>query len=288
LLNDIALTNITLIGSEGWNPIGDDSTPFTGILNGNGYTISGLWIDRSSTSYIGLFGSIDGAQIKNLGVSINNIKGGVKGYHTVGAIAGFVNNDSSIKNSYSTGNVSGDNNVGGIAGFVYESSIANSYATGDVSGTYKVGGIAGYVDINFYDAKTSSIANSYATGDVSGSGDYVGGIAGLANYSVEVTNNAAINSAIVSDGENVSRVVGVNYSDSATISNNFALEVMEVNGVVYGGDNDLNGTSKSDEALKIKSTYETGLGWQFGENDDHPWKIDSNKNDGYPYLYWRE
>ncbi|MDR1452269.1 MAG: hypothetical protein LBI57_08100 [Helicobacteraceae bacterium] len=48
------------------------------------------------------------------------------------------------------------------------------------------------------------------------------------------------------------------------------------------------GLDKTGGYFALRSTYETDLGWQFGENDDHPWKIDSNKNDGYPYLYWRE
>ena len=40
---------------EGWQPIGDSSNAFTGQFEGNGFTISNLTIDRS-TSDIGLFG----------------------------------------------------------------------------------------------------------------------------------------------------------------------------------------------------------------------------------------
>jgi hypothetical protein len=70
LLNDINLTSVTLgkYSGKGWNPIGDYDKRFTGVFNGNGYVIRNLWIDRQSTNFIGLFGYIDNAQIKNLGV----------------------------------------------------------------------------------------------------------------------------------------------------------------------------------------------------------------------------
>ena len=51
----------------GWLPIGNDVTPFTGNFNGAGHKITGLWINRTG-DYIGLFGFIDGAVIKNVGV----------------------------------------------------------------------------------------------------------------------------------------------------------------------------------------------------------------------------
>ena len=54
-------------GASGWEPIGDADTPFTGSLNGDGYRITGLWINRTG-DYVGLFGFIDGAVIKNVGL----------------------------------------------------------------------------------------------------------------------------------------------------------------------------------------------------------------------------
>jgi hypothetical protein len=82
------------------------------------------------------------------------------------------------------------------------------------------------------------------------------------------------------------------------LSNNFALDTMTVNSVVYdGATTDHNGTSKSIDDLTTPTALYSGaingdglggLGWQFGDDDDHPWKIDANKNDGYPYLYWQE
>ena len=40
---------------EGFHPVGNFSDEFTGTFDGKGYTISGLFIDRSSADYVGLF-----------------------------------------------------------------------------------------------------------------------------------------------------------------------------------------------------------------------------------------
>ena len=58
-------------GSEGWEPIGNAENRFTGSLNGDGHRIIGLWINRTG-DYIGLFGFIDGAVIRNVGVIISD------------------------------------------------------------------------------------------------------------------------------------------------------------------------------------------------------------------------
>jgi hypothetical protein len=322
LLKDIALdqSGAGFEGAYGWKPMGDDSDPFKGIFNGNGHKITGLWIERPSMDYVGLFSYIEGAKIRNLGVEINSGKGGVQGDVNVGGIAGHVDNNSSITNSYSTGNVSGNGNVGGIAGRVsssssitnsystanvsstgdsaggiagdvsYSSTITNSYSTGDVSATGgTAGGIAG--DVRY----SSSITDSYSTGDVSGAGNYVGGIAGdVYDYST-IKNNAAINQEI-NGSSDVNRIVGYIYG--STSENNFALEAMVTNLANFSnvGDPANHGTSKSIVELTSQSTYESaingdglgGLGWKFGSDASNPWKIDANKNGGLPYLYWED
>lgn len=57
-------------GYRGFEPVGDDNNPFTGKLNGGGYTISDLWIFRKTTPFVGLFGFINGATIQN--TTLNN------------------------------------------------------------------------------------------------------------------------------------------------------------------------------------------------------------------------
>ena len=118
--------------NEGFSPIGDNSPKFTGSYDGDGYTINGLTIARSSTHYIGLFGYTDGATIQDLGVTNVNIKG----KHYVGALVGS-NEGSTISNCYSTGSVTGTQNfVGGLVGWVLDTStVSNSYSTGTVRGS---------------------------------------------------------------------------------------------------------------------------------------------------------
>jgi hypothetical protein len=161
-----------------WTAIGKISS-FTGNFDGADHVIYRLTIDHT-VSPGGLFGSLDGAQVKNLGLVALDIKGA----SYVGGVAGFVDGNSSIENSYSTGAVSGTNRVGGVAGLVQFSSIVeNSYSSGAVSGTgYYVGGVAGDV----YDSST--VQNSYSSVDVIGTVE-VGGVAGYVGYGSSIENS---------------------------------------------------------------------------------------------------
>jgi hypothetical protein len=310
LLNDIALVEgkSGFDSINGWTPIGDDTNRFTGIFNGNGYKITNIWINRSSDD-IGLFGFIQNAQIRNLGVEIAEGKE-IKGANDVGGIAGYINRGS-ISNSYTIGNVNGGRYVGGIAGYIYGSSnISNSYMIGNVSGSSDyVGGIAGYGggDItNSYSAGNingsqyiggiigqnyyGSITNSYSSGNVSGNED-VGGIAGYV-YGATIRNNAAINPSVTGTS-NVNRVMGyINLYASAMLTNNFALDTMS--GSFTSGNINYHGVDKDETALKTQTTYSNaangyglgGLGWKFGNDANNPWKIDEGSS--YPYLYWQK
>ena len=52
--------------NDGWIPLGNTSTRFTGSFDGRGYTISGLYIDRTALRDLGFFGQIRNATIKNI------------------------------------------------------------------------------------------------------------------------------------------------------------------------------------------------------------------------------
>lgn len=91
LMNDIVF-NENLLDASGnvqvadpikWTPIGTEKYYFNGIFNGNGHTISGLYVD--SGDYAGLFGKAQGAPtIKGVGV----VDSYFKGAKYVGGIAG--------------------------------------------------------------------------------------------------------------------------------------------------------------------------------------------------------
>jgi len=76
LTTDINCSNTSSWNSgQGFEPIGDSSTKFTGSFDGNNSIITDLFISRSSTSYVGLFGYINNANITNIGLIGVNIKG---------------------------------------------------------------------------------------------------------------------------------------------------------------------------------------------------------------------
>ena len=169
--------------SGGWVPIGDRSNRFTAVFEGNGRTITGLATARDLLD-IGLFGSTDGADIRNLGLVGNFARKIGTGHARVGGLVGW-QRDGTITASYATGDAEGGADtapvyyVGGLVGWQDRgASITASYATGDVHGGAgggdRVGGLVGYQ----YDG---TITASWAIGDVdggAGGGDHVGGLVG--------------------------------------------------------------------------------------------------------------
>jgi hypothetical protein len=319
LLNDIYLDeNGAGFDSDGWRPIKDGGF-FNGDFNGNNHKIANLWINRPNKDSVGFFADVTGSIISNLKIEIANGKE-IRGRKYVGAIAGTTRSNTIITNTYSSGIISGDEHVGGIAGDLYNSGITNSYSTANVSGDNKVGGIAGNIlyahIINSYSAgivngneniggilgyseNGNRIINSYSTANVSGN-ENIGGILGHSNnvegwehVESNISNNAAINHLV--NGGRANRIIGYIDINSSTISKNFALD--SIAGTFSNSDDaEHHGIDKTAEQLKTKETYSDvinddglgGLGWNFGDNDTAPWKIDGTKNNGYPYLYWQE
>lgn len=185
--------NIDASGTSSWNsgagfvPIGGNPPAiFTGTFDGQGHTISDLYINRPSMTLVGLFGYSYVATIRNIGLLNVNITG----QDLTGGLAGMFNNGT-ITNAYVTGRVRGNgtmNVVGGLAGGIENSTITSSYATVDVtSSSNYVGGLVGAA----YD--TSLITNSYATGSVTGATS-VGGLVGILNGRSSITNSYATGS----------------------------------------------------------------------------------------------
>ncbi len=224
----------------GWSPIATSGSRFSGTFNGNNYNISGLYINRSSTDYQGLFAATTaGAQILNLGlvnVSINGSirTGSIAGAHWGGTInnsfstgtvfgkyfVGGLSGESSaiINNSFSHANVSASGNnpayAGGLVGYLSGGTLDKSYATGTVSSTNsRVGGLVG----EHYQA---TIINSYSTGNVFGSG-VVGGLAGIMSGSTTYILSSYSTSNVTGTSSSVGGLVGFVQS-SAVINNSYA------------------------------------------------------------------
>ncbi|MCL2079680.1 MAG: hypothetical protein FWH17_07560 [Oscillospiraceae bacterium] len=182
-----------------WTPIGTNSRPFNGILDGNGHTISNLTVNLPEQDYVGMFGNTNGLvknlTLENVQVTGRSYVGGLAGQNsgvisdvsvmggtvTAGGtsscyIGGFVGRNSGgrIIGSSVTGGllVSGKNYTGGFVGVNSTGRILRSFATAEVKGTSCTGGFVGY-------SITDRIEQCYATGNVEGTsevGGFVGGI----------------------------------------------------------------------------------------------------------------
>jgi hypothetical protein len=115
LINDIeANETINWNLGQGFIPIGNHSSPFNGTIDGKGYSIFNLSVNRSSEDYIGLFGWIEeNARVSNIS-AVNKL---IIGSGYIGGFAG--SNNGSIINCSSTGITNGTNSDGEyIGGFV--------------------------------------------------------------------------------------------------------------------------------------------------------------------------
>ena len=192
------------VGGAGFDPIGDNTTRFTGTFDGNNKTISNLTINRPGQDYVGLMGDLGtGGTVTNVGL----VNVSVDGLFYVGGIAG--NSGGTISNSYATGRVEGQGEAGGLVGVNSGAGqISNSYVTSSVSGTSYVGGLVG--------TNSGTISESYATGSVTGN-DRVGGLVGTNWGAGQISNSYATGS--VSGNDYVGGLVSIN---DATISNSYA------------------------------------------------------------------
>ncbi len=172
------------VKEAGFMPIGTKDLPFTGTLDGNGFAIINLYINRPSDDYIGLFGSVDGAILKN--IHMNDVD--VRGRSYIGALVGKIHGtETIITNSHIQGMIEAEEGyVGGLVGFIAGSNnlISNSRVRGFVTGeSNSTGGLVGRIG-----GKNNSVANSQTTNSVSGTKD-VGGLVG----SLEAEHNPIMN-----------------------------------------------------------------------------------------------
>ena len=188
----------------GWAPIGAlyGSGWFGATFEGNGNTISGLFIHRSTSDYVGLFGvaGIGGsgggtATIRNVGLTDVDITGD----STVGGLAGTMRG--TISASHAEGEVSGSgDDVGGLVGRS-GGTINAGYAAVTVSGRSRVGGLLGANE-----SGGGTITASYAAGTVSASRNDAGGLVG-ANYGAT---RASYATGAASSSSSVGGLAGIN------------------------------------------------------------------------------
>ena len=154
-----------------WDPIGNSDNKYQGTFDGNGKTISNLYINVTS-GYAGFFGyANEGGCIKNITFDNAKVKSTNDDY-CIGILAGKA--CCSIENIKTLVNcsVEGKNYVGGIVGMA-KGNISNCENHAAVKSAVYVGGIAGW-----YDGSDNSITSCANYGVVTGSGNNVGGMVG--------------------------------------------------------------------------------------------------------------
>ena len=177
--------DITLPLAEGensnWTSVGSDITPYTGTVNGNGHSITGMTINQTTNNagfigYLGENGAVKDLKLKDVSVTTTgNYVGGLVGYSCsviencaveggkvsstgeacIGGIVGRAEGKDSapalIVACHNTAAVSGKRNVGGIIGSAWDHSrVIACYNSGSITHTdgWRCGGIVGIFGFN--------------------------------------------------------------------------------------------------------------------------------------------
>ena len=192
---------------KSWVPIGNKNiVKYRGTFDGNGKTITNLYINASQTSQnnMGLFGYTYQSTIKNLTFENANVTNTQSNTGILVGKAGYGSTLQNIKIS-KTCQIKGGNYTGGIAGEL-DGNAYNCVNYATVQGIKFVGGFWG-----MYSRKGNSITACANYGNVTASGEMAGGLVGYfrggtiqdcANYGdVKGTNHVAGMAGFVSDGK---------------------------------------------------------------------------------------
>ena len=206
--------------NPGWLPIGKDPDnptepqAFTGIFDGNGFSIENLYINRHENTddqYIGLFSILDGSQfnepqIRNLFLDSVNIEG----YAFVGALAGMAE-DTDIFNLATTGFITGEYyHTGGLLGSADRVSLNSVTVIARVEGfNTNTGGLIG-------SSSDITLERVVSTGRID-AGNNAGGLIGRASQHTTIENT--LFTGLISALNSTGGFLG--YSDSVSIENSF-------------------------------------------------------------------
>ena len=261
--------NIVLL--EDWIPIGNctvefydvEGSSFKGIFDGQYHKIFNLSVKKESKYTVaGLFGCVEDAEIKNIGVVNADIEANGEEEARAGILAGNIAGTVTISNSYATGGVYG------------------SYYGDDVSGMIWLGGLVGYAGGEFLIENSYVIANIRSHGLDPNDLNAIGGLIGAtsfmgaegkikSSYTVGTFSNEGsytfMGGIVGYDMDEGIVATSVYYNQSGAEEED-------------GGGGSIDGvTALSDTELKIKAKF---AGFDF----EDIWGIDATVNQGYPHL----
>ena len=293
--------------SDVWEIAGGDYRPFSGSYDGNGFMISGLYINRDSiitespdpspnpqpigrdsSQYVGMFGILDGAVISNLVCSDFN----VTGTEEVGGLAGNAVN-SQITHCRIDGTVSASSGVGGLVAYSRGSAIKRCSADVNVNGNL-AGGLVGTLVGN--DAAASfccsygSVSGESMIGGLTGRNDhgsiqncysfcsvngemYTGGLAGFDDYDSPIV--CSYSAGPVSGTDHTGGLVGFEVETGTNTNVYLCLWDTQSSGLLTSA----GGSGKTTSEMQDPSTF-INAGWDL----DTVWTMHPAVNGAYPYL----
>ena len=301
--------NLDMTG-QNWEAIGNESSPFGGNIQGNGYTISNLAL--SGVSYAGLFGvtgmiTIDHLNLSGVNFSATSYAGAFVAKASVANLTSCVVTSGTVSSTSSAGglvgqgqvyasecsnnaSVSGESYVGGIVGVLSTGTLDLVINYGSVNGTSYIGGIAGQ--------SSSQMSRCINRGTLTGSSKIGGIVASLTNGTIDSCishGNISFSTdrALREIGSFVSEGNGSVINSSAKV--NITLSGISTNDSVlkFGAPDSItlaNSLSESNVQNNIKSTsYKKSYMVSSQTIDESKWFYDANRFDGMPIpsnIFW--
>lgn len=310
----VLLRNDLDLSGKSWTPIGRYNAPFSGELNGNGHSVTGLTISYNSLGYLEGYAGLVGYAGHTAYLHHLNVDGNIlSDKFNCGLLLGGSRSGSRIKRCIVTGSVTAEASIGGVAGTAYQ--ISQCEARNVVLTTNPNNGGAGGIcyNLNYYDFSDTYVSECVSSGTII-SYCNMGGIVGAASFSKHIENCF---SSMVLTGK--SKIGGIVYGaeNSAVVENCYYTGSItstegKASGLIAGGSNltitncywsnecemtvDGLPASKRGVSTDVSEDPTTGLtltemrtkasyaGWDF----DTIWAIDTNKNGGLPYLRWQD
>ncbi|MGD1042674.1 MAG: GLUG motif-containing protein [Sedimentisphaerales bacterium] len=276
------------------------SGTFSGVFNGASHKITNLTINTggSRKDYLGLFGSIGGGVIKNLGLENVSITDGDNATY-IGGLVGYSNGN--IINCYATVVISGGDLVMCFGGLIGEShgNISSCYSAATIYGgfgAHLLGGLTGnnYASINrsysigyigcgygsmylggLTGSDQNTISNCYSTCSVSG-GMASGYLGGLVGYDIGGNIGNCYSAGSVYCPTSSSSIGGFLGKNVAPPRGNIGI-ISNCYFLVTAGPSNGYGTPLTAAQMKHQSSF---AGWNFV----NVWFI--NEGVSYPQLIW--
>ena len=229
-----------------WEPIGNSDWSYVGTFDGNGKTITNLYINATQ-AYMGLFGRIYKSTIKNLTFENANV---TNTENDIGILAGYAGNGNTLQNIKisNTCQIKGGNNTGGIAGYL-DGNAYNCVNYATVQGTEDVGGLVGYFE-------SGTIKDCANYGDITGTSN-VGNLIGNA-YTCNLNNVLGTGNVTATNTKPGGILVGIIENSSGSTASGI---------LAYSSSAKLtiNGTEQAGDA--VKAIGDGSLAYPEGKNE---------------------